>query len=818
MNHPSDPSPIESAAERAWIAVGILLATGLTGARLGAVALGAPGADTALAHFAAGGEIWPIWIHATAFGLAASALITRVNSAPHLKRIAAGLFASALLLSVLSGWPLARPALVSQPGTTLDLANLWVQAALACSAVAALVGAGAMLRGSPRLARALGGRAALLACGGVLAVLPPACGTRSAPTMPVREVVAELLGAPERWTCAPDRAQPAWSTGILTPLVDAAHDTGDRPALILPPGGEVRFSILPEEGEVILRAAAGCDRSLQGLLPTDGTPLEVRFEVEVDGASVFDEVVRVERHETLRAQGRLAACSWRHVGGEGGLALRAGQTVTLRTSLPAPSLSAEDATDLRVGFGGVFLERWERMPRTRSSRAAPNIVLVVMDTLRADRMSCYGYERETTPHLDRLAARGMRFENAFATSSWTWPSTASILTGLMPFEHGVVANDSSTLFLGYETLAEVLQRRGYTTGAISCNPLIAPERYFDQGFETFDSASEMRMTDEVIDEALAWIDRNAPTRFFLYLHLVDPHTPHRPLPGQLERMGAVLPRRLEEVPADQVGRLMDYWAGKLLRAGTDATGESLVPADHEAFFRAQYDASVATGDHYCGLVLDALERHGLTGETIVAFTADHGEELLDHGLLAHGHSLHRELVRVPLLLAGPGIAAGVEIGRTVSNRHLAPTLATLGGGRLGAREDSLLAQSSWDETVFYATEKGAWTGRRGLRLLGLRQEGYVLHRAVAREDGGPVLPEHRLYRAEDDRTEQVDLAPLPAHAPRLASMIEALEANLQGQAARRIGGALGVGGAALEALRGIGYVGDDEDDDSERPR
>ena len=462
-----------------------------------------------------------------------------------------------------------------------------------------------------------------------------------------------------------------------------------------------------------VRAAAGCDRSLQGHLPADGGRLEVRFEVDVDGETVFDERIVVEPHERLRAEGRLDACAWRHVGGEAGLPLRPGQTVTLRTSLPGTPLTVDDAGELRVGFGGLFLERWEPTPRTRSSRTAPSIVLIVMDTLRADRMSCHGYERDTTPHLDRLAARGTRFENAYATSSWTWPSTASILTGLLPFEHGVIANDSSTLFLGCETLPEVLQRRGYTTGAISCNPLIAPERYFDQGFETFDSAREMRMTDEVIDQALAWIDRNAGTRFFLYLHLVDPHTPHRPLPEHLERMGAVLPRRLGEVPAEQAGLLLDYWAGQLLRAEADATGEALVPPDHEAFFRAQYDASVATGDHYCGLLLDALEHHGLTDETVVAFTADHGEELLDHGLLAHGHSLHRELVRVPLFLAGPGIPAGVVVERTVSNRHLAPTLATIGGGSLGQQGRFLLANESWDDSVFYATEKGAWSGRRG---------------------------------------------------------------------------------------------------------
>jgi arylsulfatase len=821
MIPPNHSPPPSAAPARAWIAVGLLLAAVLTAARLAVLALGAGDADPALARFAAAGEVWPTLFHATAFGLAASALAAGDSAPRPGRRLGVWLFAAALVLSVLSGWPMARPALVSRPGPALELANLWVQAGLALAAAAALAATGRLLRCAPRLARTLGTPWALAGCAVLLAALPPASRFSSAPTMDVREVVAELLADPGRWSFQDAGGSSSPSTGILTPLVDAAFDTGDKPALILPPGTRASFTVLPTEGEVRLRAAAGCDRSVQDLVTAAGPPLEVRFAVDVDGETVFDEVVGVEAHATLRAQGRLDACTWRHVGGERGLVLGPGQTVTLRTSLPTSSLAPSEAADLRVGFGGLYLERKKPVARTRSSREAPNVVLIVMDTLRADRMSCYGYGRETTPHLDRIAARGTRFEDAYATSSWTWPSTASILTGLLPFEHGVIANDSSTLVLGYQTLAEVLQQRGYTTGAISCNPLIAPERYFDQGFETFDSSVRMRMSDEVIDDALAWIDRNAGTRFFLYLHLVDPHTPHRPLPGLLERMGAVLPRRLGEVPAEQVGLLLDYWAGRLLRERVDATGEAPVPADHEAFLRAQYDASVATGDHYCGLVLDALERHGLTGETVVAFTADHGEELLDHGLLAHGHTLHGELVRVPLLLAGPQIPAGVTVERTVSNRHLAQTLATIGGGSMDAGGEFLLADEPWDEAVFYATEKGAWAGRRGLRLLGLRSGGLVLHRALDRAGPQAGPARRRLFNAEDDPHERADLAALPAYGERVEAMAAALDENLRRQAERRIGGALGTGGGALEALRDIGYVGDDEDeaaDGREEPR
>ena len=834
---PPDPSaahdPRRSRAARAWVAVGLLSGGALAFGRLAVLyelARGARGLPPLEARHAAAAELLPTALHALVFGLAAGAL-TAGPAAP--ARAPGGfLFAVLLLLSPLTGWPMADPADLALPSAAPAISNLWVLVALSLAAGAILCLVGARLRRGGRAAAALGSLPALALIGAALAAAALSWGGSAAPAMPVREVVAELLWGDRLETveavpgCAPRAA-------ILTPLVDLHLDTGDKPAWIMPPPCEVAFEVLPEEGEVRLQAAAGVDIATQRVfrdLPA-GYRLKVRFEVEVDGASAFDQTIVVGAHEELRGLGGLAACEWRHVGGSQGLALRPGQRVVLRTSLPEiASVPAGRAGELVLGFGELLLERWGNVPRTTASRETPNLVLIVMDTLRADRMSCYGCRKLTTPHLDQLAARGTVFDEAYASSSWTWPATASILTGLLPYEHGVVSNESSTLVLGCETVAEVLQRRGYTTGAISCNPLIAPERYFDQGFEEFDSAREMRMTDEVIDDVLAWLERHAHTRFFLYLHLVDPHTPHRPLAAELERLGAA-PKpadfdRLKTYGA-RSGEVdgIDHWAGELMSgAGRDPDGtphpERVVPEAHRRYIHDVYDASVATGDHYCGEILAALERLGLDDETVVVFTSDHGEELFDRGLLAHGHGVQRELVRVPLIVAGPHVPRGVRVAAEVSNRRVAPTLAALGGGRM-ARVDApgLLGEEPAAGPVFYATEKGFWNGRRNLGVFGLRAEGFVLQHAPRGADWNadepPAGGQNRLFRLEDDRDERVDVALLPAHAQRLAALLATLRARLREQNERRLGAALGVGGTALADLIKLGYAGGGEHEKEE---
>lgn len=843
MTTPEPPAPPAEAGVppstplgRAWIGPGLLAAGVLTLARievLAALAAWHRGIDEELARWAALGELPQVAVQCLVLGVVGAVLVASAGGA---RRFTGFVLAGLLYLSATSGWPVADAEEIATAGAP-GLARLPLLVALAFAEAAVVAGIVLVAARSAGAKSFLEARPVLVAFALVGLGLPGWVLSRDAhrePTMPVREVVAELVGTPERWTIVRRAEEAKALPPVITPFVDwrltaAEHDTGDKPALNLPPPSEVSFTVDEREGVVDLVAAAQIDFELTHRWPdAEGndtpSPLDglgadhvaVRFEVLVDGRSVFDEVI-VHRRRGDTGESR----EWRHVGEGGKLPLEPGQTVTLRTSFGDEETErfwGAHPFGFRCGFGDLVLERWHRRPRQRATPEQPNLVLVVMDTLRADRMSCYGYEKPTTPYADALAARGMLFENAFATSSWTWPSTASLLTGLLPYEHGVISNSACNLGLSYETVAEVLQGRGYTTAAISCNPLIDRDRHFDQGFETFDCAARMRMSDEVIEEIEETLDRVAGSRFFLYLQLVDPHTPHRPLASELARLGGTAPPDYpDEVRLGMEVDGLDHYA-QLLNggAGRDPDGtphpDRVIPEAHRQWMSDRYDASVGTGDHFLGRILDRLERLGLTGKTIVVFTADHGEELLDHDMLEHGHALWKELVHVPLILAGPGLPEGVRVTTEVSNRHVAPTLAILGGGVLSRVGDArnLLEEGLAPMPIFSATEKGYWNGHKGLQLLGWREGEYVTHYAPKGGDWGqPAAPggQVRIFDVEDDPRERYDLATIPERRAAIASesvprVVKCREEQLE----RKVGIDVPVGGAPLPP----GYTGDDE--------
>jgi arylsulfatase A-like enzyme len=266
------------------------------------------------------------------------------------------------------------------------------------------------------------------------------------------------------------------------------------------------------------------------------------------------------------------------------------------------------------------------------------------------------------------------------------------------------------------TLAEVLQARGYTTAAVSGNPLIVERRQFDQGFEDFDgSVPHFRMSDEIVPGALRWLREHAGAKFFLYLHLVDPHTPHRPHPDEAARL------RLGPPPEGWPERGADG-----IPVHPESVGYEVTP-EVARYMSDEYDASVATGDRWVGEVLDELARLGLTDRTLVCFTADHGEGLLDHGLRGHGNSVHVEEIAVPLIFAGPSIPAGKRIRGAVSNRHVAPTLAAYGGTDLPIRDPLHLIDDAPAEEALAVTRRGRIGKEGGLVLHAFRSGDWTLH-------------------------------------------------------------------------------------------
>lgn len=617
--------------------------------------------------------------------------------------------------------------------------------------------------------------------------------------MPVRLVLVDLVAAPDLFTTVTGRQDAQPEPGVLTPAVDQQTDTGDKPALVLPPPASQEFVVPAVADRARLQAAVGADLSVVERLPKGTDELRVDYRILVDGKVAWSETVAHRRMPP--GVWDTSGFRWRHVesDGERGIPVLAGQTVRFETEFaPAEDGGPQDVEglkgeNLRLGFGGVTLERTLREPRRVATAEAPNIVFVVMDTLRLDRIGAYGYDGETTPRLDAFAERSLVFEDAYTTSSWTWPSTASLLTGRLPDAHGVKSSEACTLGQRLPTLAEALQARGYTTAAFVGNPIVEPNRYFDQGFETFDvEVPYFRMSDLVVPQAIEWLEKHAPLRFFLYLHLVDPHTPHRPHPEEAARLG------LGPAPADWPERGLD---GVLRRDE---------PSDEvKRYANDLYDASVATGDRWFGEVLDALDRLELSDSTIVVFTSDHGEELFDRVHHGHGHDVTAELVRAPLVVRGPGIPVGRRRG-VVSNRHVPTTLARLVGARLRTPGVSVhLVDEAPPDEALYETTKGVWGGDRYQQLYGLRRGTEVTHwrQSDLALDDVPT-GDLRRYDALSDPTERSDLIKIQPDTAR--SHVRRIREIVEEAAEARPPLVLGVGAQGYDQLKTIGYAGEDE--------
>lgn len=342
----------------------------------------------------------------------------------------------------------------------------------------------------------------------------------------------------------------------------------------------------------------------------------------------------------------------------------------------------------------------------------PNVLLFLIDTLRADRVGAYGSTRGLTPRIDALAAQGIVFERTTAASSWTRPSTATILTGLPPGAHGATRLDRR-LPPAAQTLAEVLQAAGYRTGGFSANAHITEASGFAQGFDHFEFLDELARGDALGRRALAWLEGSVaapdrgPAPFFLYVHAIDPHAPYEP-PEDLRR------RFAESVPSgsgslakvEEIYRALD-------RRRPEARG--LV-----AQMAPLYDAEIAGIDRSFGALLDEMDRRGHLAETLVVVISDHGEEFGEHGGLGHGKTLYREVLDVPWVIRLPGQTAGRRIATPAAHLDVMPTiLAALGlpsgAGLRGldrlaveAREEARFSHLDYEGRQGGSVELGKW--------------------------------------------------------------------------------------------------------------
>jgi arylsulfatase A-like enzyme len=446
---------------------------------------------------------------------------------------------------------------------------------------------------------------------------------------------------------------------------------------------------------------------------------------------------------------------------------------------------------------------------TEAGDSRPSFILISLDTMRADHVGAYGYERNTTPHFDALAAEGVLFDSAVTTASNTLLAHASLLTGLFPLAHGANHRDGGkALSDSCRTLAEDFAAGGYATGAFTAHDVwLSSDFGMDQGFAHFDSSWDN--ADTILPKAAAWIEAQAGRPFFLFVHLYDIHSefdgrPYDSLPPYLGRW-----------TDDYQGPFAVDWnthkpaGSQVLRAIEEGAVES-GPEDI-AHFASQYDEGLASTDDRLGNFVGGLAEQ-IRDNAYLVITSDHGESFLDHGTMLH-RFVFEETVRVPLLIVPPRSAVGQPLGtpRHVSEQvslvDIRPTLLGLAG----------LPPGDWVQ----GADLSSWlagdgtrnpSGPASLHIQALRFDDYKL--ILTNPTGaGP-----QLFNLRDDPTELHDLSAQPDQAERMRVMVTGLKSALREQ--REINNQLlALEGAsadvemsdeARQSLQALGYLGDDD--------
>jgi arylsulfatase A-like enzyme len=296
----------------------------------------------------------------------------------------------------------------------------------------------------------------------------------------------------------------------------------------------------------------------------------------------------------------------------------------------------------------------------------PNLLLISIDTLRADVLGCYGNQRPASPAIDAFARQGALFEAALAPSPWTLPSHASLLTGLYPLRHGVTTH-RRRLPTMIPTWAGWLRSHGFFSAAIVNAKFVSRRWGLHRGFERFlyvQGRPDLRQPSGVEARATRWLSEGLPEPFFLFLHFFDVHAPYEAQPTYESMF-------VGPYDGDADGSLE-----QLLQASEGAFQFDAEDARH---LTDLYTAGVRQIDEGIGRLLMLLERLGHVDDTIIILTSDHGEEFLDHGGVLHAKTQYEEVMRVPLIIRGPGVPAGVRVSQTVSLVDVMTTVLALAG-------------------------------------------------------------------------------------------------------------------------------------------
>jgi len=268
--------------------------------------------------------------------------------------------------------------------------------------------------------------------------------------------------------------------------------------------------------------------------------------------------------------------------------------------------------------------------------ARPSIILITLDTVRADRLSCYGYARKTTPNLDAFARSSVVFQNIITPMSTTLPSHISMLTSLHPLAHGIKGNFSRLERVpatrdGLRTLPELLAPRGWMTAAFVSATPVKKHTGIDAGFSVFDEPDDFqRRAAKTTDAVLSWLEKPNERPLFLWVHYFDPHTPYDP-PSPYDSM---------------------YSTDAALRSFLATHGWPAPQGPHVEAYNNRYDGELSYMDAQIGTLIEGLKRRGLYAESAIVIAGDHGEGLGQHNWIEHGH-IYNEQIFVPLLMRFP---------------------------------------------------------------------------------------------------------------------------------------------------------------------
>lgn len=420
----------------------------------------------------------------------------------------------------------------------------------------------------------------------------------------------------------------------------------------------------------------------------------------------------------------------------------------------------------------------------------PNVIVILLDTLRADHLGVYGHERDTSPALDQFARENVVYMNAYTAAPWTPPSVASIFTGLYVSSHGMLPPNgredarqtltrlSNKLF----TMSELLKAKGYNTAAISPNPWITVDFGYGQGFDSFTYTNRSNAAD-ISERGLKVIDQleaqGAP--FFLYLHFLDPHTPYAP-------------------PA----HLKERFSGGLKRASYDEKNQRDINL---------YDAEIVYLDGELKKLFERLKAESWYDDSLIVIVGDHGEQFGERGHSGHGFGLYNEEVKVPLIVKPPGKPLGRKVEHLVSTIDILPTVLSLTGAQPPGylpgvslfNEQAIQARRGVMMEIKRVMVQRAYINAEGKKLIvgsTERKKAEELDHSAADDPTKAVIGVYESFAKGIEGTTVQDEGLLRELQSELVDSIQLAMANRQGGE----GASAEVNDATIEQLKSLGYL------------